>query len=278
MRQQAGVLLTSLIIFLLALVFVERSFSPTFQQCVGASGSTDKADATKEKNTASTSVVYKYVGCTGVFLDESEGTVTAIATIIIAAFTCTLWLATSKQGELTREALIADKRAFVFPIGFKQLYDKDEKTGLYGWRFRPTWRNSGDTPTRNMRLHAMCELRNSELPDDFNFDYPTTIVGPGLLGPKYESGGGLAPFPPAAQISAQDIYDVQQGKKFMYLMGWVRYFDVFPDTPEHITRFCWAILPEGDPFKFAPKDSDHTLTFSYAHTRRGNSADDEEQT
>jgi hypothetical protein len=44
------------------------------------------------------------------------------------------------------------------------------------------------------------------------------------------------------------LRDVQQATLFLYLWGWVRYFDVFPDTKEHITRFCGVVMPVGDPF------------------------------
>jgi hypothetical protein len=119
-----------------------------------------------------------------------------------------------------------------------------------------------------------CELRNTPLPQNFDFNYATTNIGTGLLGPKYENEGGLAPMPPhQPAITAQDIIDVQNGRKFLYLMGWTRYFDVFPKTPEHITRFCWIVIPNGNPLAFipnSPEGSGHTLTFGYLHFPRGN--------
>jgi hypothetical protein len=30
-------------------------------------------------------------------------------------------------------------------------------------------------------------------------------------------------------------------KLFMYLWGWARYNDIFPDTKRHITRYCWKV-------------------------------------
>ena len=43
--------------------------------------------------------------CEGSFIDENNGTLTALATIAIAAFTLTLWRATTEQGRLTTAAL-----------------------------------------------------------------------------------------------------------------------------------------------------------------------------
>jgi hypothetical protein len=82
--------------------------------------------------------------------------------------------------------------------------------------------------------------------------------------------GGLVPFPPAA-ISVQDILDAQHGRKFIYIWGWARYFDVFPDTPEHLTRFCWQVLIVGDP---TSADSGEKLRFDTIHHTAGNCADD----
>ena len=216
-----------------------------------------------------------YVRCTGEYVETNKEGITALAMIAIAAFTCTLWLATSRQALLTREALVADKKAFVFPIGLNQSYEKDTATSFYNWRFKANWRNSGDTPTRNLRLHVVCELRDSLLPANFDFDLPNPNPQTGLLGPKFDSLLGVAPMPPLPAITAQDIADIQQARKTLYLIGWVKYFDVFPGTPEHITRFCWQIMPEGNPYTFVPNDPNNALLFGYVHNVRGNSADNE---
>jgi hypothetical protein len=87
--------------------------------------------------------------------------------------------------------------------------------------------------------------------------------------------GGLAPTPPIAAVTSQNLWDVQQGRQFLYLWGWVRYFDVFPNTKQHITRFCWMVMPVGDPFTYVPNDPQHTLRFDNIHHTEGNCADDE---
>jgi hypothetical protein len=72
--------------------------------------------------------------------------------------------------------------------------------------------------------------------------------------------------------------DAQAGRKFIYLWGWVRYFDVFPRTPEHITRFCWLIVPVGDPLAFVPGAAPNqpgSLSFGSLHHSEGNCADEE---
>jgi hypothetical protein len=58
---------------------------------------------------------------------------------------------------------------------------------------------------------------------------------------------------------------------------WLKYFDVFPNTPEHLTHFCWLILVTGDPQTFVPNTPGQppttgTLTFQYLQHTEGNYA------
>jgi hypothetical protein len=241
-------------------------------------------DTTKEgaKECARYGVVHFALHEIGVALDSYNGLITAIATICIAWFTLSLrqstdrlWDAGERQISIARQAMIAGERAFVFATGVAPFWEVDSTTNLYNWRLRPNWKNSGDTPTKNMTMHSECVLRIAPLPTDFDFNYPTTETGTALIPPNTEAGGGLAPRYPGPAITPQDILDVQAGQKFLYLWGWARYFDVFPDTPQHITRFCWQILPLGDPFAYDPKVVPQNLTFPNVHHLRGNCADEE---
>jgi hypothetical protein len=240
------------------------------------------AEKTKEGHCTSYQVV-PFVGIKAAqIIDRAGGIITALATIAIAIFTLTLKRATDKlwdagehQTNIARQAMIAGERAFVFATGIAPFWEIDPTTKFYNWRFRPNWKNSGDTPTRRMTMHSRCELRTEPLPEGFNFDYLTQEIGTALIPPNTEVGGGLAPGPRASAITAQDILDAQSGRKFLYFLGWARYFDVFPDTPQHITRFCWQILPIGDPFAYDPKVSPQNLTFPFVHHLKGNCADDE---
>jgi hypothetical protein len=150
--------------------------------------------------------------------------------------------AAERSAGIARDAMIAGERAFVFTVGLAPFWELDPTTNLYNWRFRPTWKNSGDTPTRRMIMHSECALRTTPLPEGFDFSYPTAYVGTALIPPNTETHGGIAPRSPAPAITPQDILDIQAGRKFLYYWGWAKYFDVFPDTPQHITRFCWQVL------------------------------------
>jgi hypothetical protein len=88
--------------------------------------------------------------------------------------------------------------------------------------------------------------------------------------------GGIAPG--EAAITPQDIVDVQESRKLVYLWGWIRYNDVFPETPQHISHFCWLITATGNPRNFIPNTpgqppTAHTLAFQNLLHTEGNYAD-----
>ena len=261
MFRQFLIFLLAVLIIVAVFVFGEWLLSPTFYQCIS-------------EGTSNNGVIRAYAGCSGEFIETHYGAITALATIIIAAFTATLWYATNKQANLTRQAFIADKRAAVFASGFISVWEHDPTTNLYNWRFRPVWQNSGETPTRRLQLYAACEVRNSPLAHGYDFKQTTMPPGPGMLGPKATSMGGIVP---AVAITPQDIVDAQQNKKFIYLWGWATYFDVFPNTPQHVTRFCWIILAGGNPRTFTPPPPGQpdSVGFINVYHSEGNCADDE---
>ena len=179
--------------------------------------------------------------------------------------------------DIARDAMIAGERAFVFAVQIFSEYYPIPNTTLHSWRLRPQWQNSGDTPTRNMTIYTSGELRDTQLPIGFNFNYPTDNSGTGLLPPKVTLSGGPFPIFPNPAITTQDILEIQEGRKFLYLWGWARYHDVFPNTPQHITRFCWMVTPNGNPMEFVPysQEREKQLIFQSIHHREGNCADEE---
>jgi hypothetical protein len=123
-----------------------------------------------------------------------------------------------------------------------------------------------------MTMHTECVVMQTALPPGYNFAYQTTEIGNGVINPGTTSMGGMAPRSPRPGITPADILDAQQGKKLIYIWGWIRYFDIFPNTKEHITRFCWIITPIGNPIGKASKDN---LRFDYLTHNEGNCSDDD---
>jgi hypothetical protein len=183
--------------------------------------------------------------------------------------------AAERSADIARDAMIAGERAFVFTIGLSPFWEIEPTTSLYNWRFRPNWKNSGDTPTSRMTMHSECVLRIDPLPQGFDFNYSTTDIGTALIPPNSETHGGIAPRNPAPAITPQDILDIQAGRKFLYYWGWAKYFDVFPGTPQHITRFSWQVFAIGNPLAYNPTIVPQNLVFPTILNTEGNCADDE---
>jgi hypothetical protein len=131
-----------------------------------------------------------------------------------------------------------------------------------------------------MTMHVTCEIRNTPLPAGYAFAHNPQQIAHVTIPPKIDLSGGLAPQHPAAAVTPQDIIAAQAGRKFIYLWGWMKYSDVFPKTPEHITRYCWLVLPGGDPLAFVPHapgrpPTPGTLSFDTIHHSEGNCIDEE---
>src|ERR1700738_493092 len=66
-----------------------QTFASSFQNCVSEHTGHYAQEATKEKN--SIIKVFVFSRCSARFVEEHNGGVTALATLIIAAFTATIW-------------------------------------------------------------------------------------------------------------------------------------------------------------------------------------------
>ena len=143
MNKRTIMVIAGIVVIIVAFLGAEWAFVPSFGRCVG--GGTLKA----------------YVDCSGTFLDRHGTAVTAIATIVIAAFTATLWIVTLRSMDITRESFAANKRAFIFALGLNGFWERDGATGHYNWRFRPLWQNSGDTPS-NKGPSKLYRMRGSK--------------------------------------------------------------------------------------------------------------------
>lgn len=198
--------------------------------------------------------------------------VAALATCCIAWFTIILTRVSSRQADL----MVASQRAFVYCTSISPEWEINNTTGEYDWKFRPTWHNSGDTPTKRLLMHTNSLLLDAPLRRDTLLVYPTSQVGTGLLGPKATGTGGGAPLGKA--ITPNDILEMQAGLAFLYVFGWARYSDVFPNTRPHITRFCYQMLVGGNPKTYSPAQipgQPGFLLFKSLHVGPGNCADEE---
>jgi hypothetical protein len=191
------------------------------------------------------------------------------------------WLAIKRQTELIEESLIADKRAFVCADGLLYFWEAIPNTNLYNFRLRPRYKNTGSTPTKSLRSHVECDIRNTQLPPGHIFTDQNANVGTGMIPPHSECTGGVAPqgtpITPLDLVESQSV-EGQTYRRFIYLWGWIKYHDVFLNTPEHTTRFCWLIQVVGNVMTFVPNTPGQpptpgTLDFRFLQHPEGNDAD-----
>lgn len=149
------------------------------------------------------------------------------------------------------------------------------------WWFTPIAQNSGNTPTRFARAFALATLApsfalgpgqgivgyNSPVqpvnPDTFRHTRPIKLI----IGPHASSpiGGIGIPIEALEALHSAQIENSNQAKWFIY--GQIYYYDLFPGTPEHVTRYCYDI--------FTKAADDGGLSPSYGLCPHWNCADDE---
>jgi hypothetical protein len=94
-----------LLVFSAIFVTAEKKLSPFFQSCI--------SEQQIDKDDSLGSTVTNYTRCTVRFVDGHGVGIIALASLVIAAFTGTLWIATIQQGQLTFAALELARKEFI---------------------------------------------------------------------------------------------------------------------------------------------------------------------
>jgi hypothetical protein len=195
---------------------------------------------------------------------------------IYSVFAALQWKAIRAQSEISKQQLEETERAFIFADVITVVWMPDRnRPDVYNWRFRPRWQNTGGTPTKGLIMHVECMVRDDPLQLGYDFIFADTDTGKGLIGPHSSMLGGWGSQPP---ITPEDLQGVLDGKKFIYLWGCAKYFDVFPDTRQHTSHFCWIVTVVGNPFRFVPTAIGQppvpgTMAFGNVQHPEGNYAD-----
>jgi hypothetical protein len=172
-----------------------------------------------------------------------------IRTDKIAAVTAQAARDSADAAKKAADAAMAGQRAIVVPTPY---WEKDAGT----FNFGVTWTNAGNTTASQMRNHIGHVIIKGELPTNFEFpDNAAPLAKGTMLGPKqYTMGPHI---PAEGSISADELAAIHRGEKNLFFFGWVKYFDGFPNTPERITKFCYAVRVINNPkipFVFIPSD------------------------
>jgi len=150
--------------------------------------------------------------------------------------------ATERAVDRMRESAIFEMRAYVFLqlIQFKWHVEKDE---TIGYVFSLLWKNSGKTATKDMQTNVVFDLREGLIDANFDFVQATSgTIGHAFIAPGEPAGGGPVKF-----LKESDMKDIKDGRKFFYIYGRAKYFDVFDGTPQRVTKFCYLAEVTGDP-------------------------------
>ena len=172
-----------------------------------------------------------------------------------------------RQADIAEKTLIPAERAYMFIQRIEATWNKNLTSGEINWTFDAVWQNVGKTPTRNLQLYTRIFVEEFDIPATFPFsvegDLPITIAGPGSIIQGSPVGR-----------SAADIASSQAGELFIYIWGWARYRDVFENTPEHVTKFCWRLNLIGDSYR-RPDPETNPIQTKWPHHARHNCADED---
>jgi hypothetical protein len=155
--------------------------------------------------------------------------------------------AAKSAAKIARDSLVSVQRAFLSPQSKIVPVYADDKNTLAGLNISVVWSNSGTTPTRSTTQHFNGAIYGPEgLPKDFDF---SDIWSSGIpksninvyVGPK-DQDESSPEFIPGALVEA-----IIERKRRFFFWGWSRYYDVFPGTKEHITKFCYELTLEKPP-------------------------------
>ncbi len=154
--------------------------------------------------------------------------------------------AASKQVELSRTAMVAIERAFVFCerieshwVAKKGQANNDE---IIAWVFTPVWRNAGKTPTVRAvsNLNSWVGIGVDPLASDFDFpDYANGSRN--FIGPNATMHA--SPF----KVTIENLQKIRAGEGHAYVWGWFDYDDIFGDTLRHRAEFCMELKVTGNP-------------------------------
>jgi hypothetical protein len=100
-----------LLVFAAVFLLAEKRFSPFFQSCIGQES--ENPQTAKQSSNSLDAVIIPYTRCTSRFIGAHGGAITALATLVIASFTGTLWIATIQQGLLTFDSLELARKEFI---------------------------------------------------------------------------------------------------------------------------------------------------------------------
>jgi hypothetical protein len=255
------------------LVFVAWviSGSQSFQTCFQENKRTNTYQSLYENGSVISKMIVRtrLNGECGVhFFGDESSAITSLATLLIAAFTFTLWRATDKmwiagekQLKIAADALghtisvdNTTQRAYIGRVSTIQLkpYTTNDGVRIVRVEYTPTWENNGQTPAIDVTFCALEPIicnGDSDIPANVE---PTPIkmgvLSKIAIGSRQTMQGG------SVAIGIDDVIKCSRRNCRIFLVFRLEYRDVFPNTPLRVTQYCEEMRFSGvDPVDNIPR-------------------------
>jgi hypothetical protein len=172
--------------------------------------------------------------------------------------------AAQTSSQTTRMALTKVQRAFISTASVDGIRNFASNNELESLQISITMKNSGTTPTKWAVMHFNFEPGLHPMPN--NFDFTDKWSGTSHVNVRTVVGAEGTLITSPMIIEAPFVKAVTEGKGtvVIYFWGWVRYRDIFPNTLEHLSEYCFELTGfNGNPFDQNPNASVRMQTASF---------------
>jgi hypothetical protein len=168
----------------------------------------------------------------GQVLEAHAGTITGVATAVLAVITWRIVTLGKEQSETTRAQL----RAYLSVVVGTAIYQERSKDLMF--EAKPSILNNGQTPAYNVRYSAKAEILSDSVAASYIFREPSAAPqSQSSIGPRENRLMGVLL---GYHVADSEIQDILDGKgKALWVWGIVYYDDVF--RRPHFTQFCQRI-------------------------------------
>jgi hypothetical protein len=210
------------------------------------------------------------------------------AAITAAIFAGKLAFTTRDAADDAHVAYTATQRAFVTINDVDSAPIYDPKTGaITHWKLLMNIENSGNSPTVDLRVIPTNSMGPAGPHKGWNELYPGVKFPEGpndpevswritkdggtymhaLIGPHAKFPISSFGIPLSTTGNMADVDGLLAGKWRAYTFGAIHYRDIFPGSPDHVTKYCYGLSAE--------KQKDSTAKLTFYLCSHWNCADDE---
>lgn len=188
------------------------------------------------------------------YIKRAIGVLTLLFLIAYTIITGNILAANKRANAISIANHVSVNRAFMFlddwqitAVAADAATINEPIKNVQSWVITPYWKNSGNTPTKNLTIKLICgtAVQNVEPQFDWN-SVPNSVLAKSeghvsrVFGPQQHDTGGVC-------VGSADLYETMiRSKQMYYIVAMVTYQDVFQPT-QHVTRYCFQSHVTGDP-------------------------------